>query len=430
MKRLIALLLMLSICLGMLPAALAEDIRISFTANRFTYTCGESTEITLKANAAPKSDLTLTLADSKKNTYTVVLPAGQTEARLTVSTPLSANGSTTTFTLQKSSDYLRVAPYETAVVARGAAMFSFGASSYITYVDRDLSFKVRVSNPDRLEKGTLITLRDQDGNVVESFEHAPSRQSYSFTFHMDESWRPGKTLSVWVDGREEADASALMAVGITGSKSIYGVKRNDQKIAFTMDAGSAGENTPTILDILDKYNVKITFFVTGKFASAYPDYVKEMHARGHEIGNHSWSHPSFYNLSNDQILSEVNRTRDKIYELTGVTTTLFRPPLGDMNTKIRTLLNAAGYEVIRWTHESYDSRDGHSAEKSLKYATKDLFGGAIILTHVKANWTVSVLDQIMQYYQENGWEVVPVSELLYDGETAVDEDGLQYQIAP
>lgn len=430
MKRLTAALLILALALGLFPAALADDPRVSFSAERYTYMTGESVEIVVNASFAPESDLSVSVQDDKKNVFTVVIPAGQTQGSFTLSSPLSASGNTANLLILRSESYNRATPYEATVTARAAAMYSFSENAYITYVGRDLTFKVRVANADRLADGTAITLRDGEGSILESFPHSQGRTSYTFTYATDESWRPGKTLSVWVEGRAQADASALMAVGITGSKSIYGVKRDDNKIAFTMDAGSAGGNVPQILDILDKYNVKITFFMTGQFAEKYPEYVKMISERGHELGNHSWSHPDFTTLTNDQILSQVNRTRDLIYELTGQTTVLFRPPEGGMNTQVRTLLNAAGYEVIRWTHESYDSREGHSPEKSLKYATKDIVGGSIILTHVNATWTVSVLEDILQYYQDNGWEVVKVSELLWDGETAVDDDGLQYRISP
>ena len=64
----------------------------------------------------------------------------------------------------------------------------------------------------------------------------------------------------------------------------------------------------------------------------------------------------------------------------------------------------------------------------MKFSTKDITGGSIILTHVNADWTVAVLDQILTWYEDNGFEVVPVSELLYEGNTSTDENGLQYLV--
>ena len=430
MKRLLSVLLLITLILSLAPAVWADAaISLSFASDRLSYNSGESTELIVRAKQAPESDLTIRITDNKKNAYELVLPAGQTEVSMTVSSPLSGTGTTTTFTIERSENYSRKSPYQCSVSAKGACMYSFGAQLYQQFTGRDLKFTVKVANPTRLEKGTVITIRDDtNGTVMQTFEHNPNKTQYSFTYKVDESWMPGRNISVWVDGRETADAKTILAVGISGAKTICGVRRDDNKISFTMDAGSGGDNIPTILDILDKHGIKITFFVTGKFASSYPQYVKMMAERGHELGNHSWSHPSFYDLSVDKMLSEVNRTRDLIYELTGKTTVLFRPPKGHCNSKIRSILNGAGYEVIRWTHESYDSRDGATKEKSLKFSTKDITGGSIILTHVNADWTVAVLDQILTWYEDNGFEVVPVSELLYEGNTSTDENGLQYLV--
>ena len=281
-----------------------------------------------------------------------------------------------------------------------------------------------------MEAGTKIELRDENGTVLETIEHNQKRTGYSFSWMTDDSWRPGKWVSLWVDGREVPDARALLAVGVTGSKSIYGVKRDDNKLAFTMDCGAGSDNLPYILDVLDEFGLKITFFVTGQFAKNNPDYIKEMAARGHEIGNHSWSHPSFYELTGEEMLSQLNRTSDLVEELTGQRPNLFRPPEGNCNSKIRAIVNAAGYEVIRWTHESYDARKEASEKNSLKYSTKDVTGGSIILTHIDADCTAAVLKDIFTWYRDNGFEVVKVSELLHTGETATDENGLQYQVQP
>lgn len=428
-NRVIACLLMLSLLLGgACPVALAADISVSFESAKLTYESGESSELVLVATSAPEKDLTVTVKDNKKNTYEVVIPAGQTRAALPVSSERTASGSKVTFTIQKSEDYLRKTPYESVVTARAATMYTFANGVYQTYAGRDLAIKVRVANPDRLDKGTVVTLRDEDGNVLETISHNPSRTAYNFTYKTDDSWRPGKTLSVWVEGRDKADAQTLAAVGISGVKSIYGVNRDDKKISFTMDCGSGSSNLPTILDILDEFGVKITFFVTGKFAQANPEMVTEMAARGHEIGNHSWSHPSFYELSGEQMLKQLYDTNDLIYELTGKTPDLFRPPFGDCNSKVRAIVNAAGFDVIRWTHESYDARKEASEANSLKYSTKDMEGGCIVLTHIEADCTTAVLRDIMQWYKDNGFEVVPVSELLLEGNTSVDENGRQYVI--
>lgn len=426
MKKILAFLLML--CL-IVPSAVAAETKVSFEVDKFTFMSGEEAVIRVIASDTAEHDRTIKISDNRKNTYEVVIPAGETAGELDVSFELSAGGRSTTYTIAKSDEYTR-GKYTCAVTARAATVYSFSAKVYQTYVGREMAIKVRIANPERLENGTTVELRDDRGNVLETIVHNQKRTGYSFSWMTDDSWRPGKWVSLWVDGRAVSDAQALLAVGVTGSKSIYGVKREDNKISFTMDCGSGSDNLPYILDVLDEFGLKITFFVTGQFVKNNQDLVKEIAARGHEIGNHSWSHPSFYDLTGEEMLSQLDRTSDLVEELTGKRPNLFRPPEGNCNSKIRAIVNAAGYEVIRWTHESYDARKEASPANSLKYSTKDMTGGSIILTHIDADCTVKVLKDIFTWYRDNGFEVVKVSELLHTGNTATDENGLQYQINP
>ena len=425
MKKLLAILLFLC----MITPAVAAETKISFEVDKLVFMSGEKAFVKVLASDTAEADRVITITDNHKNTHEVVIPAGQNYGELDVSYELSAKGLSTTYTIAKSENYTR-SKYTCQVTARAATMYTFYNEVYQTFTGRELAFKLYIAHPERLPDGAKIELRDEMGHVLESFTHSQKRTGKSFTFMTDDSWIPGKRVSVWVDGREQADDEALLAVGITGGKSIYGVRREDNKIAYTMDCGSSADNVPYILDLLDEFDLKITFFVTGQFAKNNRELVTEMAARGHEIGNHSWSHPSFYMLKGDEMLSQLKRTNDLIEELTGQHNFLFRPPKGDCNGQIRAVVNAAGYEVIRWTHEAYDSRKEASRETSFKHTTKDMVGGSIILSHVDADCTVAALPDILSFYRDNGFEVVKVSELLHTGKTATDENGLQYQVSP
>ena len=428
MKKIIALFALLLVFLCS-PKAMAQGGFVRFEKDKAVFSSGESAAIYIVADEKSDEDRLITVTDDRGNTYQVLLPAGEVRAMLDVSREPSASGNSTTYTIAKSDQYMRK-NYTCVVMARAATMYTFNAEVYQAYVGRKIAVKVDVIHSSRLDTNTRVELRDENGHVLETILHRQNRTAYLFEWETDETWYPGKKVSLWVDGREQADDEALLAVGVTGGKSIYGVKREDKKIAFTMDCGSGGDNLPGILDILDEYGLKITFFMTGKFVEKNPETTKAVAERGHEIGNHSWSHPSFYELTGDQMLSQLDRTADLIEELTGRRTTLFRPPEGNCNSRIRTIVNAAGYEVICWTHETYDSRKTASATNSLKYSTKDVTGGSIILTHIDADCTVAVLRDILDWYRDNGFEVVTVGELLHKGETAVDEYGRQYPVAP
>lgn len=426
LKRIFALLLTAALFLSLAPAALAAGASLYFGASEISYTADKGAVLTVKAVKAPAADLPFSFRDQRGNVYSAVFPAGKTETKIAVSDTLPTDGSKTFFTLDSGEGYVRRTPDVCVATLRGAASFTFAASVYQTFTGRELACKIRVENPRALEAGTKIYLVDERGRVLDVLEHNPGRTAYNLTYATDESWMPGRFVSIRVETRDTADDAVLMAVGNTGRKAIWGVDRDDKKIAFTMDCGSHNRYVPTILDILDQYGVKITFFVTGKFAADNPDLVREMAARGHEVGNHSWTHPDFDTLSKEQIYSELTRTNDLLEALTGQTVTVFRPPYGHCSGITRSIVNALGMSAVRWTHESMDARSEASQQNSLKYSTRDLTGGSIILTHTSAGCTVAVLDQILQYYQDNGFEVVPVSQLLLTGNTWLDDNGIQH----
>lgn len=427
MKRFTALLLVAALLLSLAPAALAATCSLYFGASQVDYDMEKGVTLTLKAIKAPERDLEARFHDQRGNVYAVTFPAGKTELPILIRDTLPRDGSQTLFILDNNDGYVRRTPDACTAVPRGTASFAFASAIYQTFTGRDISCKIRVQNPGALAAGTRIYLVDERGRLVDTLEHNPSRTAWNLTYTTDESWMPGRYISIRVETRDTVEDTALFAVGNTGRKAIWGVDRADSKISFTMDCGSHNRYVPRILDILDQYNVKITFFVTGAFAAANPDLVREMAARGHEVGNHSWTHADFDTLDKEQIYSELSRTSDLLESLTGQPVTLFRPPYGHCSGITRSIVNALGMQAVRWTHESMDARSEASQANSLKYSTRNMQGGSIILTHTSAGCTVAVLDQILQWYQDNGFEVVPVSQLLPAGDTWLDEDGILHQ---
>lgn len=425
MKRILAWIL--GVFLALTPLmALADTAGLRFRGSAITYRPQEGVILTVQAIRAQDRDISFAITDDRGGRYEGVLPKGKTEVQLLVESPAAENDSKTRYTLESGEDAVRRHPGVCAAIPRGAACFTFAEEVYQTYAGRQFTVKVRVENGGALAADTPVTLRDEEGRVLAEFVHQPNRSAYSVTFDADESWMPGKRLSVWVEGRDRPDDTTLAAVGQTGQKAIWGVERADSKIAFTMDCGSHNRYVPSILDILDEYGVKITFFVTGNFAAANPELVREMAARGHEIGNHSWNHPNFDDLKKEEIFTELTRTSDLLEALTGQPVTVFRPPYGHLGGQARSIVNALGMAAVRWTHESMDARAEASPENSLRYATQNMTGGSIILTHTSAACTLSVLPEILQFYRDNGFEVVKVSELLLGEGAVLDENGIQH----
>jgi polysaccharide deacetylase family sporulation protein PdaB len=189
-------------------------------------------------------------------------------------------------------------------------------------------------------------------------------------------------------------------------------------VAITFDDGPHPKYTPEILNILKKYNAKATFFVIGQNAEKYPDIIKREVAEGHEIGNHTYSHPDLHKIDIDKFLEEIEKTQTTIEDICGIRPKLFRPPGGYYDDRSIGIVESMGYKSVLW---SLDTRDW-SMPKSDSIVAKveeRAAEGDIILFHDledKRLPTPTALKKIIPYLIENGYEFVTVSELLEEAE--------------
>ena len=147
---------------------------------------------------------------------------------------------------------------------------------------------------------------------------------------------------------------------------VYSVERPDQKIALTIDAAWEDDKTAFILETLARYDVKATFFLCGVWVEAYPEHVKEIAAAGHEIGNHSLTHPHMNELTAEQVQQEISALDDQIEALTGKRCTKFRAPYGEYNDTVIKAVRALGYEAVQWDVDTIDWKKERSAAAILE----------------------------------------------------------------
>ncbi len=209
---------------------------------------------------------------------------------------------------------------------------------------------------------------------------------------------------------------------------VYSVEREDKVITVSFDASWGGTQTLRILDLLDEYNAKATFFLVGIWVDKFPELVQEIHARGHEIGNHSDSHPEMSKLSQGQIVKELSGCSDKIEALTGQRPTSFRPPYGDYDNEVITTARAEGYEAVQWSVDSLDWKN-KGVEDLIRRATTGVKQGDIILFHNDSRYILDALPTILQFYQEQGFTMIPAKDILLEGETTIDVQGKQHPAA-
>lgn len=205
---------------------------------------------------------------------------------------------------------------------------------------------------------------------------------------------------------------------------IYSVERGDIKLAISFDAAWGDDYTMEILNILDKYNVKSTFFLVGFWVDKYPNHVKEIYKRGHDVGNHSTNHPYMTKLSEEEMAKELNTTGNKIKELIKEKPILFRPPFGDYNDKVIKVCRNNGYYVIQWDVDSLDWKE-MGVQAVVDRVVRNVKNGSIVLFHNNAKYVLEYLPIVIERLQKEGYEIVPISELIHRDNFYMDSTGRQ-----
>ncbi|UOQ48770.1 polysaccharide deacetylase family protein [Gracilibacillus caseinilyticus] len=180
-----------------------------------------------------------------------------------------------------------------------------------------------------------------------------------------------------------------------------------KKVAITFDDGPHPENTLEILDILDQYEMKATFFMLGSRVDFYPDIAREVAKRGHEIGNHTWHHKDLTTVGKAKIKEEVQSTADVIKEATGEAPTAFRPPYGAINDEIRSVVDL---DSTLWTIDTEDWKS-HDPDAILQMVKDTIEDGSIILMHDIHSTTVDGFKKVAAYLKQEGYYAVTVSQL-------------------
>jgi peptidoglycan/xylan/chitin deacetylase (PgdA/CDA1 family) len=197
---------------------------------------------------------------------------------------------------------------------------------------------------------------------------------------------------------------------------IYSVPTQQKVVALTYDDGPHPVYTRLILDILDKYNVKATFFMVGKNMQAYPDIVREVVSRGHAIGNHTYTHPRNLELDTQaQLVREMDRCEEVIERLTGSRAHLFRPPRGLVDGSVFTIATEEGYTTILWS-VCADHHDATTPKLMAQRVLKHSRRGGIILVHdgsLGSRWKdVAATPLVIEDLRKRGYRFVTVPELL------------------
>ncbi len=243
----------------------------------------------------------------------------------------------------------------------------------------------------------------------------------------DGSSEPLAAADARVSGRATIDPGAPDARGAGGCERIEAAKswyseggaficssNEDGYIALTFDDGPHPVYTDRILDVLDRYGVKATFFVIGTNCAAYPEQLKRIAESGHEIGNHTYTHLSLAGANEATLMGELRRTEQLVQDTVGIRPVLFRPPEGRYSDAVRDASGAMGYHTVIWSLDTEDWR-GVSAGRICDSVVKKVKSGDIILCHdyvSPRSHTAEALESFIPRLLSDGYRFMTVSELI------------------
>ncbi len=206
---------------------------------------------------------------------------------------------------------------------------------------------------------------------------------------------------------------------------IYCVETDKKQIAISFDAAWGNDDTETLIDILAEYDVPATFFVVGAWVDKYPESVKQLSDAGHQIQNHSNTHPYMSKLGSEQMRDEIESCNKKIEAITGLRPTLLRPPYGDYSNSVIESVEGSGMYCIQWDVDSLDWKDNATAESICKRVTSKVKPGSIVLFHNDAEHTPEALPNILKCLKDEGYEFVFISDLIMKDNYKIDHTGKQ-----
>ena len=225
--------------------------------------------------------------------------------------------------------------------------------------------------------------------------------------------------------KQRTQESVATATTAHRSLPIYSVDTAEKKIAISFDCAWGVDYTDKLLDIMEKNDIRCTFFAVQFWVEKYPEYAEKIVNAGHELGTHSRTHSYMSKLSKAEIQDELTTSVAAIERATGQKATLFRAPYGDYNNLLIDTATQLGLYTIQWDVDSLDWKNLSAQEIALRVVngTKN---GSIILCHNNGLHTAEALPMIFSTLKNRGYQFVPIGELIYKNDYTIDANGRQF----
>lgn len=205
---------------------------------------------------------------------------------------------------------------------------------------------------------------------------------------------------------------------------IYSVKTEEPKIALTINCAWNADDIDKILETLNNKQVKVTFFMVGNWIEKNEEAAKKIYEAGHELANHSYSHPHVSNLNYDKNKEQIEKCSKLIEKITGKPSNLYRGPYGEYNDTVIQAAKDLNHITIQWSIDTLDY-NSLTGEQMWERIEPKLENGSIILMHNGTENTANSLEMIIDNIKSKGFEIVPVSKLIYKENYKIDSNGKQ-----
>ena len=185
-------------------------------------------------------------------------------------------------------------------------------------------------------------------------------------------------------------------------------------VALTFDDAPFADTLPALLALLRAENIKATFFLIGENVERFPELARAIVAEGHEVGNHSYSHRDLHRASAEVVDKEITGMQKLIHDMVGTTSTLLRPPFGNVSDVVKQTCQREGISIICWNVDPADWRKDTTRDSVVRNVLENTTSGSIVLLHATQRKTIEALAEIIPILRQRGFQLVKVSDLLKD----------------
>ena len=408
--------MILAVLLLLCSFALAEEQpTVTFDKKGGSVNCGFTHKVQLNVSAAQADAFDVNVTDDNGKTYTVTFPAGGKSAELVIETEKAEETSRLNLSVAEGNGYTPGGKKTYTLDVLRLPVVEFSSTANIGAVGKKALIGVKCSNHKSiLPNNNVFTLKDHQGNVLAEKVWKNPSDKLTFAVEVTPEMEGRHDLSVWL-GDECVSKTAFGSFTDQSRKVIQRVDTEDPFMSITIDCNWYNGHGEEILDVLDKYGVKVTFFLTGNYLRNFPETVQRMIASGHEIANHTNTHMRQTQIGDYTKLREIQIPCELESEVYGIKPRFFRPPYGAFDKVTTGVARGMGMELCLWSIDSNDWKVENQYHKDviLKRVKKNVVPGTIILFHIDGYGTAQTLDTVIPYYtDELGLNCVPVSELL------------------